>query len=241
MMWGMTSEIQHLDDVCTLGPEEIIFLLPKNLEEWKKPVDVHGINSKTLMMKKSSVPGILTVARSEAVSMISTSLSKDKVRWISRSVIKGLLKSSPVPVILFPNGVPKSEAKQERMFDHVVFATDWSASCEKAIQYLLGFKEIIKELEIVHVIEKKLSVKEMRDLKEKLAQTRKKFLEQGIDAESHVYAGTPSEEILLAFKDYDATCIVMGTTRKSRMKALFSRSNTYRVAEASIVPMLVIP
>jgi len=45
----------------------------------------------------------------------------------------------------------------------------------------------------------------------------------------------------LAAQDYGATCIVMGTTGKSPLKELFSKSYSYRVAEASVVPTLVIP
>jgi nucleotide-binding universal stress UspA family protein len=140
-----------------------------------------------------------------------------------------------------PEDAQASESGQKSVFSHVVFATDWSPASEKAMGYILNFKDIITELEIVHVIDKRLDVKDMRDLKEKLVQTRKIFLEKGIDAEPHIYAGRRPEEIMLAAKDYGATCIVMGTTGKSTLKDLLSRSCSYRVSEASVVPTLVVP
>ena len=81
----------------------------------------------------------------------------------------------------------------------------------------------------------------MHTLKYKLTESRKIFLDHGIDAEGHVYAGKTSEEIMLAARDYDATCIVMGTTGKSHLKDFFSPSYSYRVAEESVVPTLVVP
>jgi nucleotide-binding universal stress UspA family protein len=144
-------------------------------------------------------------------------------------------------VIILPENVEASGSAQGGTFTHVILADDWSAASEKARSYLLNFKEIMKELEIVYVLDRKLSVRDMRNLKEKLSQTRKIFLDQGIDAEAHVYAGEPADEVMLSARDYGATCIVMGTTGKSPLKELVSKSYSYRVAEASVVPTLVVP
>jgi nucleotide-binding universal stress UspA family protein len=144
-------------------------------------------------------------------------------------------------VLILKGDTQESKSLEKGVFPHLVVATNWSPASEKALRYLLSLKTILQEVEIVHVIEKRLSVRDMRDLKEKLAQTRKILLEQGIDAESHIYAGKPSEEIMLAAKNYNATCIVMGTTGKSAFRDFLSRSCSYHVAEASVVPTLVVP
>jgi nucleotide-binding universal stress UspA family protein len=144
-------------------------------------------------------------------------------------------------VLILPESSESSESEQNGMFSHVIFATDWSAASEKGLEYILNFRDIIKELEIVHVIHRKLSVRDMRNLKEKLSKTRQVFLDQGIDAEAHVYAGKPPEEIMLAAKDYDATCIAMGTTGMWTLKDKLLHSCSYRVAEESMLPTLIIP
>jgi nucleotide-binding universal stress UspA family protein len=95
-------------------------------------------------------------------------------------------------------------------------------------------------LEIVNVINKKLSVRDIRNLKMKLVETRKKFLDEDIDAEAHVYAGKPAEEIMLAAEDYEATCIIMGTSNKSSFEGLFSKSCSYGVAKEAAVPVMFI-
>ena len=234
------SEVEPLLALRTLGLEEVIFLHTTKVEVFEKMLADYGLKWKTLTLDGPVVPGILRAAQREAVSLITTSFSRDTSRPLRSSLTRKLLRASALPVLILKRGAQESESFEKGVFAHVIFATDWSAASEKAFEYLLNLKEIIRELEIVHVVDKKLSVRDMRNLKEKLAQTRKILKEQGIDAESHVYAGKPSEEIMLAAKDYGATCIVMGTTGKSALKDLLSHSCSYHVAEASVVPTLVV-
>ncbi len=235
------SEIERLLALRTLGLKEIIFLHKTRTEGWETRLAEYRINSRTFVVEGHMVRSILDLAHREGVSLIAASLKCDIGGRIRRSLTKHLLRSSRVPVIILPENVEASGSAQEGMFTHVIFADDWSVASEKARSYLLDFKEIIKELEIVYVLDRKLSVRDMRNLKEKLSQTRKIFLDQGIDAEAHVYAGEPAAEVMLAARDYGATCIVMGTTGKSPLKELLSRSYSYRVAEASVVPTLFVP
>lgn len=235
------SEVEPLLALRTLGFEEVIFLHTTKVEGLETRLADYGINSKTFIMEGPMVASILDAAHREGVSLIAANLNRDKKRLLRGSLTTELLRASTLPVLILPEDAQSSGSTERGIFTHLVFATDWSPPSEKALGYLLNFREIIKETEIVHVLDKKLSVRDMRDLKKKLAQTRKILKEQGIDAESHVYAGKPSEEIMLAAKDYGATCIVMGTTGKSALKDLLSHSCSCHVAEASVVPTLVVP
>lgn len=235
------SEFERLLAFCTLGLKEVIFLHATKVEGWEKKLADYGVNSKTLTVEGSLVTSIVNVARREAVSLIAATLNRDTGLLFRGSLTTQLLRASPLPVLLLPENAEASKSVQEGMFSHAIFATDWSVASEKALSYLLNFKELIQELEIVHVIHKKPSVRDMRNLGEKLSRARKIFLDEGIDAESHVYAGKPSEEIMLAARDYDATCIVMGTTGMWTLKDMLLQSCSYRVAETSKVPTLIVP
>jgi nucleotide-binding universal stress UspA family protein len=235
------SEVQRVTELRTLGLEEVIFLHATKVDGWETRMAEYGINSRTFVVEGHMARSILDVAHREEVSLIAVSLKRDIGGRVRRSLTKDLLRSSRVPVIILPENVEASGSAQGGTFTHVILADDWSAASEKARSYLLNFKEIMKELEIVYVLDRKLSVRDMRNLKEKLSQTRKIFLDQGIDAEAHVYAGEPADEVMLSARDYGATCIVMGTTGKSPLKELVSKSYSYRVAEASVVPTLVVP
>ena len=236
-----SAQLQRLMGLRSLGIEEVIFLQTSKMEGWESSLAGFGMNHRVVVADGPLVSSILSTVREEAVSMIAASLNRDERSLLRKPVIRDLLRSSPVPVVILPEDAQASGSAQNNVFAHVIFATDWSSASQKALGYLLGFNEIIHELEIVHVIDKNLSIRDMQQLKYQLAQSRKAFLDEGIDAEAHVYAGKPPEEIMLAARDYDGTCIVMGTTGKSAVQDLLSRSCSYGIAEASVVPALIIP
>jgi len=209
------TELERLMVFRNLGLEEVVCLLPKGVEDWEGRLADYSLKSRTLPSKGPLLPGILDIVRQEGISIIAACLKRVAKRVLAGSLVKNLVRSSP--------------------------ATDWSPASQKALEYFLNFKMAVEILEIVNVINKKLSIRDMRNLKEKLVETRKIFLDEVIDSEAHVYAGKPFEEILLAARDYDATFIVMGTSCKSSLKRIFSRSCSYRVAEEAIVPTLVVP
>ena len=236
------TELERLMVFRNLGLEEVVCLLPKGVEDWEGRLADYSLKSRTLPSKGPLLPGILDIVRQEGISIIAVCLKRVAKRVLAGSLVKNLVRSSPVPVIFLNEDTQIAAGSMEKgVFHHVLFASDWSPASQKALEYFLNFKMAVEILEIVNVINKKLSIRDMRNLKEKLVETRKIFLDEVIDAEAHVYAGKPFEEILLAARDYDATFIVMGTSCKSSLKRIFSRSCSYRVAEEAIVPTLVVP
>ncbi|UCG79682.1 MAG: universal stress protein [Desulfobacterales bacterium] len=235
------SEVEPVLTLRTLGLKEVVLLHTTKVEDWDGKVADHGLKSKTFMVDGPLVPAILNTAHRETVSLIAVSLNRDKRGLLGGSVTTKLLRASSLPVLIIPEDAQATRSMERGVFTHLVFATDWSRSSEKALGYILNFKDFISTLEIVHVIDKRLDVRDMRVLKGKLVQTRNVLSGRGIDAESHIYAGKRPEEIMLAAKDYDATCIVMGTSGKSALKALLAPSCSCRVAESSLVPTLVVP
>lgn len=235
------SEVERLAGLRRLGFEEIIVLRTAKDKSWEERLAHYGFRPKTTIADGPLLRRSLDVARREAVSLIAAGGNMGATGLLRRSLIKDLLRSSPVPVMVLHADAQAARSGQDGLFAHVIFATDWSPASQKALNYLIGFKEVIGELEIVNVIGEKLSVRAMRNLEKKLAGSRKTFLDQGIDAETHIYAGKPPDEVMLAAKDYSGTCIVLGTARKSSLKDVFSRSCSIRVAEDSVVPTLVVP
>jgi nucleotide-binding universal stress UspA family protein len=235
------EDVDQLMVLRKLGLEAVIFLNPSGIEDWDKRVEDYGVKARTLAGEGPVLSRILDAARQEDPSIIAASLNRRRKKVLRGSLIKKLLRSSPVPVILLNQETHSSGPLEKGVFHHVIYATDWSAVSEEVMKYLLNFREIIEMLEIVNVIHKKLSVRELRSLKQRITETRRIFLDEGIDAEAHIYAGKPHEEILLAATDYDATAIVMGTSCKSPMQEIIRRSCSYRVAEEAEIPVLLIP
>jgi nucleotide-binding universal stress UspA family protein len=235
------AQIEGFLALQRLGLGEVVFLLPGKAEDWERRFADRAIRCRTRVEETFSVNGILNTAHEEEVSLIAVNLKKGAGRHSRRSLIRSLIRPCPTPLILMPKGAAVTRSKEAGIFDHVIFPTDWSPVSEKAMAFLLDFKKITGELEIVAVISRKLSVRDMRNLKKRLEETRKIFLDEGIDAEAHVYAGKPSEEIMLASRDYSATSIIMGTSGRSSLKDIFCPSCSYSVAEQAAVPVLVVP
>jgi nucleotide-binding universal stress UspA family protein len=234
------EDLDQLMVLRKLGLEEVIFLSLGGIEDWDKRVEEYKVKVRSLTGQGPFLSRILEAARQEDPSMIAASLNRRRGTVLRGSLIKKLLRSSPVPVVLLNQETHPSGPPEKGVFHHVIYATDWSPLSESVLKYLLNFKEVINMLEIVNVIHKKLSVRELRSLKQRITEIRRIFLDEGIDAEAHIYAGKPHEEILLAATDYDATAIVMGTSCKSPMQGIIHRSCSYRVAEEAEIPVLFI-
>ena len=101
---------------------------------------------------------------------------------------------------------------------------------------------MIKALEIVKATSAKLTVKDIREIRETLAKTRKVCLDRGIDAETHIYAGKTTEEIITAAKDYKASLIVLGSnSRKKFIDTMFTKNRSCAVMVKTNLPVLVVP
>ena len=224
-----------------IGLEEIILLSCSPPDDFKEKLSVNGINPKGIEASGPFVSTILDSAKRENTSLIVVNLQREKRKFFRSNTARDLIKNTPLPLLLVNEDNKEISYSKKGIFDSVILATDWSDAAQRALNYIIGLKEIIGVLDIVNVLNKKLTVRDIRQLKDKLEEVRKICLKEKIDAEAHIYAGKTPKEILLAAKDYNATVIVMGTGSKSTIKEIFLGSPSYRVAEEASIPVLIIP
>jgi len=223
------------------GCNQIIFFKVNPSQEQVKTLSQLSINAKVLTDHELSPEDIVAAAGRENVSLIMINTDDDPEQSAFASVIKRLMQISPIPLLVTKKS-DSAETVDKRLFTHTIFATDWSPSSQKALRYLLGYKEAMKTLEVVHVINDKLTVKDMRELKERLVETRKICLDEGIDAEAHIYAGKTCEEIVRAAREYRGTIITLGTGgKKSFWKTLFKEHPLLNIIREAPVPVLIVP
>ncbi len=233
--YGLKETLLILKDV---GFREVVYLQTTPGDERFKDLSGTGITYGIQVEKTLSLQRILNAASKESVSLVIADFDR-AIQKPSRSfLIRGLIRKTSVPVLVL-NNIP---AQGDGLFEHIIFPTDWSPASEKALAYLLGFSSIIKRLDIVNVINGKLTVRDIRELKEKLIRTRKTCLSEKIDAESHVYAGSIPEETIKASEDYKATLIILGiSSKKPFYKRIFRKNLSFRIAMAAAVPVLIVP
>jgi nucleotide-binding universal stress UspA family protein len=224
-----------------IGLEEIILLSGSLPEELKERLSSHGIKLRKVEGSGKLVSRILDTAKRENTSLIVANLKREKKKLFRGTTVRDLIKNTPHPLLLVNENNKESSYSKKSIFDSVILATDWSAAAQRALNFIIGLKDIIGVLDIVNVLNKKLTVRDIRQLKDKLEEVRKICLKEKIDAEAHIYAGKTPKEILLAAKDYNATVIVMGSEPKSTIKEILLRYPSYKVAEDSPIPILIIP
>ena len=228
--------------VRELGFDEIAFLQTTPFDLWINGLSDLNIKSKIILDDQLLPHGILKTAENEEASLIVVNLERKEGKTSRNSVIRQLIEKASRPILFINNTNQEIKPGGKGIFACVVFATDWSRTSENALAFLLHFKKILGELEIINAIKGKLTIKEMRDLKGRLAETRKICLDNKIDAESHIYAGKTSEEIMAAAKDYKATMIVIGgESEKKSLSRMFKKSSSWKVACEADLPVLVVP
>jgi nucleotide-binding universal stress UspA family protein len=212
---------------------EVVFLSPSSSKKWTVPLSDSPIPLKIETAESFSSAGIMNVAIEEG----STLMVVDLDRTYRDSFLKWLLLNSSIPVL-----VADRNKLEEKLFDRIILGISSFPPSEQILRRVTGFKEMIGCVDIVHVINEKLTVRDMVQLKKSMASVRKACVDEGIDAESHAYAGRVVGEILTAAKDYRGTMIVVGPTKgKIFSKPIFKENLAYRVVRNTDIPVLFVP
>ena len=233
--------VKKMSSLKEFGLEEAIFSQKEPYEFWKDGLALAGIKSRKIPDQKRIFDDIIKSARHEKASLIV--LNHDGCRKGSGNdclIKKFINKPQNIPVLFVKNSDGKSPEKPEGLFSHVVFSTNWGSSSKKAFAALMSIKKMLKQLDIINVIDRKLTIKDIRDIKNRLAETRRTCLGERIDAEAHIYAGKFYDEILVAANDYKGTMILMGgRTRKTPFQDMFAKNDLQKVVENSTLPVFI--
>ncbi len=153
-----------------------------------------------------------------------------------------------MPILVFKH-MMEDNIIPEKLFERPLFATNWSKTGKKTVEYIKGMKNVIGELHIMHVVkDSALKSSDTHEVQKVRKAERKKLdelcdaLEQeGITARGHVYVGDPQKEIEKAAKEYQASMIILGSSEKAAILERWVGSISKNIAERSIFPCLLIP
>jgi len=226
-------------------------------EDWRPTIEAAGVRSKIRVEVGAVVPKILSIAEEEDVQLI---VAGRKKRTLLEMVYVGshildLLRRSPLPVLMGKYMVQYEVAGEQmtRTNDHVfvrpMLATDWSNPSQKALDALLALKGVAEKAVVAHVICDKIS-KGMDPEALKAIETEsrrrldaycRKLEEGGLPAEAHLGFGSAAREIIHMAREHHATMIVMGRTGKDWFEEYWLGGVSHKVAEASELPVMLIP
>jgi nucleotide-binding universal stress UspA family protein len=226
-------------------------------EDWQAAIKDAGLASRIIIEIGETVPKILSVARREEADLIVA--GKKKIGQMEKFFIGSdtheILVRSPVPVLVnkymveYERDGERLTRINDRIFENPFVALDWSAHSERAFELLLSLRGAVTRAGLVHVI----AAKELAGLdekgfeaikakeKEKLALYAKRLESAGIKSETHLLAGDPAAELLMAAREFGASLIIMGTAGKGRLEEFFLGSVSHETAERSEIPVLLVP
>lgn len=174
---------------------------------------------------------------------------KSKLQHLySGSDVITLIQRSKTPVLVYKYMDDQGKTAF-KPFDKPLLAAGFSDSDRQAVLLLKGLQSVIKEIDIVHTAEEKqligdsaMSIQKTRkECRRKLDEICEQFEAQGITARPHVYIGDALTEIEKAARECESTLIAAGISGKSSWKTRWTGSIPQKLAENSMLPILLIP
>ncbi len=218
--------------------------------DWAENLFERGLEVGAYMEVSTLIPEILKVCEKESPDLIVVGRShkgRMKQLYAGSDVIE-LVRRTDIPIIVFKH-LLEDNIVPEKLFERPLFATNWSETAQKTIEYIKGMKDIIGQIHIMHVVkESALKGTDSHEVQKVRKAERKKLdalcdeLESfGIEARPHVYVGDPQKEIEKAAKEYQASMVILGSSDKAAIVERWVGSISKNIADKSIYPCLLIP
>ena len=235
-----------------LKEEEIRLRETANIRfiDWAEDLFEQGMEVGVYIVVGSLVSEVIKAAQKEETDLIVIGRSHKGVleHLYSGSDITELLRRVEIPVLVYKQ-LSETAIAIEKPFEKPLLAIDWSPASLSAVEYLKALKDVIQELDIIHVVSQKklkgtsaMGIQAIRkDTRKKLDEICSVFEAEGIKADAHVYIGEPDEEIEKAAREHQATMIVLGSSGKTAWVERWLGSTPQSIAEKSIYPTLLIP
>jgi len=217
--------------------------------DWAQSLYEEGMECGSYIVVGDTVSKVLETEKEEEADLIVISRQKrTKLQklYVDSKTIE-LIRKATTPVLVHKYKLESGKVN-DRLFERPLLATDFSAPANRALEFLVGIKNVIKKLQIIYVeTEKTMDGLGKRGLQKVERENRRKLDElcealegEGIEAEYHLYIGDFTQ-IENAARERNATLIATGTTGKSSWQARWLGSVSQQVAEVSELPTLLVP
>ncbi|RLC20625.1 MAG: universal stress protein [Deltaproteobacteria bacterium] len=218
--------------------------------DWAENLFELGLEVGAYMEVSTLIPEILKVVDKESPDLIVIGHSQKGAleQLYAGSDVTELIRRTEIPILVFKHRI-EDNIVPEKLFERPLFATNWSETGQKTIDYIKGMKKVIGEIHIMHVVkESALKSLDTHDV-QKVRKVERKRLddlcdeleEMGIHARPHVYVGDPQKEIEKAAKEYQASMVILGSSEKAALLERWVGSISKNITEKSIYPCLLIP
>ena len=168
-----------------------------------------------------------------------------------RSVLLGataanVVRGCSVPVLVKKfKGEEGEAAAAKSLLDTVLVPVDFSTCSEAVLKWIYGKSHLIREVILVHVLDKPEDSREMAEEEEKaeikLNRWSKKMADKGTETRVFMGKGIASQNILAEAQESEATLIALPRRGRGLVTGLIIGSTADAVVRRSSIPVLVFP
>ena len=242
----------HPDDI-----KRFTALAEAKMAEAMEIVETAGLRPRKRIEVGVPYREILRVAEEEDVSLIVSGRQKKGVLgeiFIGSNTDK-VIRYGKVPVYVpkYPAicGGDKSACERycSRMFERVLYPTDWSDCATAALRYLKGLKNAgVEEVIVAHVMDEKAMSQHPADKfkeferidREKLRKVQEELEKEGFKVTTRLHLGKPGADLIKIARQEDVSLIVIGSHGKGFVGEILWGSVSRKAIEYSDRPVLVI-
>jgi nucleotide-binding universal stress UspA family protein len=217
--------------------------------DWAQSLYEEGMECGSYIVVGDTVRKMIETVEEEEVDLVVINRQKrtKMEKFYIDSKTLEFLRKTPRTVLVHKYQ-SESGRVNEGLFERPLLAMDWSPPAMRALDFLVGLKDIIKKLQVVQVVTdkdigglgKRGLLRMEREHRRRLYELCGSLKEEGIEADAHLYIGDVAQ-IQNAAREYEASLIATGTTRKSSWQARWLRSISQELAEQSELPTLLVP
>jgi nucleotide-binding universal stress UspA family protein len=209
-----------------------------------------GVRVKHVVRIGSPVGVILDIVEEEKATMIAlaTHGSSGVKRFLFGSVAEGVIRKSPVPVLLLrpfwsyelvPAGRP-----EQRPIRNLLLPVDGSDRSLEALPGVIEFADLFEtRVVLLRVLEEKkrkpVSKDDKTEAERQLGAISKSIEKKGVETLSLVEKGDPVDQILKAARFHEIDLIAMTTHGRTGLSRVVTGSVTEEVLRKATVPLLV--
>ena len=218
--------------------------------DWAETLFEQGMEVGVYIVVGSLVSQVIEAARKEEADLIVIGKTNKPMleQFYAAPDVTEIIRRASIPVLVY-KPIPESNTALEHPFERPLLAMDNSAGSLRAVGYLKNLGAVVREVNMVTVVEEKdlkgdssMSIQKARkQARQRLEQICEELESAGIRCRAHVYVGQPFEEIERAARDCQATLIIAGSSAKGAWAERWIGSVPRAIAEKSVYPTMLVP
>ncbi|MFT4884519.1 MAG: nucleotide-binding universal stress UspA family protein [Natronomonas sp.] len=218
----------------------------QGLDRYRAVIEAAGFGVETHVVRGTPYRRINGIAETERADMtvVGSRGQSPLENRIIGSTARNLARTTVVPLLVnrVERATDEPEVLRERLFEHVLFATDFSENAERAFDAFSYLRHATEEATLVHVRSPKDEGADTdADPHERLAERADTLESWDIDTQTEVRQGDPGEEILAVEESVTPSTVLVGSRGRSRIRRLLLGSVSEEIVAGAAGNVFLVP